>query len=107
MHNRLVFSQFYDSVYALAGYLVGYMDEFIGIYSSSSSSNLFEGGKVQSINRELLKEKVAKGWLKLLIGTDAAAPDLICKNLVALSTWICRGIRPCWNNAKAGFSVVP
>ena len=34
-----------------------------------------EGGKVQSVDRELLKEKVTAGRLKLLIGTDAASTE--------------------------------
>lgn len=80
----LIFSQFYDSAYALAEYLLKHFDEPIGLYANSSASKLFEGGKVQSINRDLLKEKVTQGRLKLLIGTDAASTGLNLQRLGCL-----------------------
>ncbi len=80
----LIFSQFYDSAYALAEYLVKHFDEPIGLYANSSASKLFEGGKVQSVDRELLKEKVTQGRLKLLIGTDAASTGLNLQRLCCL-----------------------
>jgi len=80
----LIFSQFYDSAYALAEYLLKHVDESIGLYANSSASKLFEGGKVQSVDRELLKEKVTQGRLKLLIGTDAASTGLNLQRLGCL-----------------------
>lgn len=80
----LIFSQFYDSAYALAEYLVKHIEEPIGLYTNISASKLFEGGKIQSVNRELLKEKVAQGRLKLLIGTDAASTGLNLQKLGCL-----------------------
>jgi superfamily II DNA/RNA helicase len=80
----LIFSQFYDSAYALAEYLLKHFDEPIGLYANSSASKLFEGGKVQTVNRELLKEKVTQGRLKLLIGTDAASTGLNLQRLGCL-----------------------
>ena len=80
----LIFSQFYDSAYALADYLVKHIDEPIGLYTNSSASKLFEGGKVQSVNRDLLKEKVVQGRLNLLIGTDAASAGLNLQKLGCL-----------------------
>jgi superfamily II DNA or RNA helicase len=80
----LIFSQFYDSAYALCEYLQKHFTVSIGLYSSSSSSKLFEGGRVQSVDRELLKEKVAQGRLKLLIGTDAASTGLNLQRLGCL-----------------------
>lgn len=82
--GTLIFSQFFDSAYALAEYLVKHIDEPIGLYTNSSASKLFEGGKVQSVNRELLKEKVVQGRLKLLIGTDAASTGLNLQKLGCL-----------------------
>lgn len=38
----LIFSQFYDSAYALADYLIKHIDESIGLYTNSSASKLFE-----------------------------------------------------------------
>lgn len=80
----LIFSQFYDSAYALAEYLLKRFDEPIGLYANSSASKLFEGGKVQTVDRELLKEKVTQGRLKLLIGTDAASTGLNLQRLGCL-----------------------
>jgi superfamily II DNA/RNA helicase len=80
----LIFSQFYDSAYALADYLVKHIDKAIGLYTNSSASKLFEGGKVQSVNRDLIKEKVVQGRLKLLIGTDAVSAGLNLQKLGCL-----------------------
>ena len=80
----LIFSQYYDSAYALGEYLVEHVDEPIGLYANSSASKLFEGGKVLSVDRDLLKEKVTKGRLKLLIGTDAASTGLNLQRLGCL-----------------------
>ena len=80
----LIFSQFYDSAYALAEYLIRHFDESIGLYANTSASKLFERGKVQSVDRELLKEKVTQGRLKLLIGTDAASTGLNLQRLGCL-----------------------
>lgn len=80
----LIFSQYYDSAYALAEYLVAHIDEPIGLYANSSSSKLFEAGKIHSIKRDLLKEKVTKGRLKVLIGTDAASTGLNLQRLGCL-----------------------
>lgn len=83
-HGVLIFSQFYDSAYALAEYLLKHFDEPIGLYANSSASKLFEDSKVQSVDRELLKEKVSRGRLKLLIGTDAASTGLNLQKLGCL-----------------------
>ena len=80
----LIFTQYYNSAYALAKYLAGHLEQSIGLYANSSASKLFEGGKVQSIERELLKEKVTQGRLKLLIGTDAASTGLNLQRLGCL-----------------------
>ncbi len=80
----LIFSQFYDSAYALAKYLMRHIEEPIGLYTNSSASKLFDGGKIHSVNRDLLKEKVVKGRLRLLIGTDAASTGLNLQKLGCL-----------------------
>ncbi len=82
--GALIFTQYYDSAYALASYLAEHVEQPIGLYANSSASKLFEGGKVQSIDRELLKEKVTQGRLKLLIGTDAAGTGLNLQRLGCL-----------------------
>jgi hypothetical protein len=82
--GALIFSQFYDSAFALAKYLVMHIDEPIGLYTNSSASKLFEDGKIHSVNRDLLKEKVEQCRLKLLIGTDAASTGLNLQKLGCL-----------------------
>ena len=56
----------------------------IGLYGNSSSSKLFEDGKVQAIDRDILKEKVRVGALKVLVGTDAASTGLNLQRLGSL-----------------------
>lgn len=80
----LIFSQFYDSAFALSEYLAQHTKEPLGLYANTSASKLFEGGKIQSIDRELLKEKVTQGRLKLLVGTDAASTGLNLQRLGCL-----------------------
>ena len=82
--GSLVFSQYYDSAFALCEFLAGRLTEPIGLFAGSTSSKLFEGGKVQSVSRDLLKEKVKSGVLKLLIGTDAASTGLNLQTLGSL-----------------------
>lgn len=80
----LIFSQFYDSAYALCEYLSQHVEEPIGLYANSSASKLFENGEVHSVERGLLKEKVTNGRLKLLVGTDAASTGLNLQRLGCL-----------------------
>jgi len=82
--GSLVFSQYYDSAYALCQYLSKRGFPAIGLYANSSSSKLFENGEIQSVDRELLKEKVNRGLLKLLVGTDAASTGLNLQRLGSL-----------------------
>ena len=80
----LIFSQFYDSAFALAEYLKKHIENQIGLYANTSASKFFESAKVHSVNRDLLKEKVIKGQLKVLIGTDAASTGLNLQKLGCL-----------------------
>jgi len=80
----LIFSQFYDSAFALCEYLSKTVEEPLGLYANTSASKLFEGGKILTFDRELLKEKVTQGRLKLLVGTDAASTGLNLQRLGCL-----------------------
>jgi hypothetical protein len=80
----LIFTQFSDSAQALAEYLQEHFDTPIGLYAGGTASRLYESGQVQSVHRELLKEKVTQGRLKLLIGTDAASTGLNLQRLGSL-----------------------
>ena len=80
----LIFSQYYDSAFALCEFLAARIEAPIGLYANSSSSKLFDEGKIQSVDREILKEKVRVGALKLLVGTDAASTGLNLQRLGSL-----------------------
>ena len=80
----LVFSQYYDSTYALCEFLAPRLETPIGLFANSAGSKLFEDGKVQAVDRDLLKEKVQVGALKLLVGTDAASTGLNLQTLGSL-----------------------
>jgi len=80
----LIFSQFYDSTFALCEYLAQYEQDPIGLYANTSASKLFHGDGVHSIDRSILKEKVTQGRLKLLVGTDAASAGLNLQRLGCL-----------------------
>lgn len=82
--GTLIFTQYYDSAYALCEFLATKLETPVGLYANSSASKIFEEGKVQSIDRELLKEKVKTGVLKLLVGTDAASTGLNLQRLGSL-----------------------
>ena len=80
----LIFSQYYDSAYALCEFLAKKIEMPIGLYANSSASKLFEEGKIQTVDREILKEKVRVGALKILVGTDAASTGLNLQSLGSL-----------------------
>ena len=64
-------------------------DEFsgmdIGLYAGSNRSGFWRDGKFQRCDRNVLKDRVRSGNLKLLLGTDAASEGL---NLQRLGTLI-------------------
>lgn len=80
----LIFSQYYDSALALCEFLAPKLEMPIGLYGNSSSSKLFEDGKVQTIYRDILKEKIRVGALKVMVGTDAASTGLNLQRLGSL-----------------------
>jgi len=82
--GTLIFSQFYDSAYALCAFLAKHIDVPIGLYTNVAASKLFEDGKAQPVPRELLYKKTQAGCLKLLVGTDAASTGLNLQELGCL-----------------------
>ena len=83
----IIFSQFYDSAEWLAARLSeeALPGELIGLYAGSGRSALYLNGGRQSAEREDLKQRVSRGELRLVIGTDAASEGL---NLQRLGTLI-------------------
>lgn len=82
----IVFTQYYDSAFWVATKLSERLPEIdIGLYAGSGGTRLFRAGVGQRTGREVLKEKVREGALRLMVGTDAASEGL---NLQRLGTLI-------------------
>ena len=82
----IVFSQYYDSVWWLAGQLTRELpDAAIGIYAGAGRSGMMRRGAFEPRPRDALKDGVRRGDLRLLLGTDAASEGL---NLQRLGTLI-------------------
>lgn len=84
----VLFSQYYDTVKWVGDQLAS-RPEFagmdIGLYAGSNRSGFWRAGQFQRCDREDLKQRVRKGELKLILGTDAASEGL---NLQRLGTII-------------------
>jgi len=82
----IIFSQFYDSILWLAENLSAEMPvEKMGIYAGGARSGIFHQGMFTKTGRDDLKQMVATGEIRLLLGTDAASEGL---NLQRLGTLI-------------------
>jgi superfamily II DNA/RNA helicase len=82
----IIFSQYYDSVRWLAEQLMGDLPgEPIGVYAGSGKSGIWGDGRFTSGAREDIKQRIRRGQIRLLLGTDAASEGL---NLQRLGTLI-------------------
>ena len=82
----IVFSQYYDSVWWLAGQLARELpEETIGVYAGAGRSGVMRRGAFEPRRRDMLKDGVRRGELRLLLGTDAASEGL---NLQRLGTLV-------------------
>ena len=84
----ILFSQYYDTVRWVGDELAKraeFADLDIGLYAGGSRSGFWRQGKFQRCDRNVLKDRVRSGDLKLLLGTDAASEGL---NLQRLGTLI-------------------
>lgn len=82
----IIFSQYRDSILWLGELLTKeFPKEPIALYSGPSSSGVYQDGIYHPATREVIKEKVRNGEIRLLLGTDAASEGL---NLQRLSTLI-------------------
>ena len=81
----IVFSQYYDSVWWLAGRLTRELpDEAIGVYAGAGRSGVMRRGAFELRSRDALKDGVRRGEVRLLLGTDAASEGLNLQRLGAL-----------------------
>ncbi|MEW5952366.1 MAG: hypothetical protein AB1815_01195 [Bacillota bacterium] len=70
----IVFSQYYDSVFWLAENISQELpEEKIAIYAGSQCSGIMHDNVFTSASRDDLKKMVARGEIRLLLGTDAGS----------------------------------
>lgn len=92
----IIFSQYYDSVYALGAALAESLStEVVGVYAGTGKSGLFRGHDFASVEREELKAAIKKRDIRLVVATDAACEGL---NLQTLGTLINLDLP--WNPAR-------
>ncbi|MBM4185613.1 MAG: DEAD/DEAH box helicase [Gemmatimonadetes bacterium] len=85
-HGCIVFSQYYDTVRAIATDLATVLPgEPIAIYAGAGKSGVLRDGDFATVEREEIKAAVRKHEIRLLIATDAACEGL---NLQTLGTMI-------------------
>jgi superfamily II DNA or RNA helicase len=85
-HGCIIFSQYYDTVRALAGALADTLPgEAVAIYAGAGKSGIHRDDEFASVEREEIKSAVRKHEIRLLVATDAACEGL---NLQTLGTMI-------------------
>ena len=85
-HGCIIFSQYYDTVRALAAELAGRLPgEAVAIYAGAGKSGIHRDGDFASVEREEIKTAVRRHDIRLLVATDAACEGL---NLQTLGTMI-------------------
>jgi superfamily II DNA or RNA helicase len=95
-HGCILFSQYFDTVRALAAELASALDgEPVAIYAGAGKSGIFRDGDFAAVEREDIKTAVKKREIRLLVATDAASEGL---NLQTLGTLI--NVDLPWNPAR-------
>lgn len=85
-HGCIVFSQYYDTVQAVAASLTARLpNEPIAIYAGAGRSGMYHQGAFASVEREAIKAAVRDREVRLIVATDASCEGL---NLQTLGTLI-------------------
>ena len=85
-HGCIIFSQYYDTVWALAAELTAALQgEAVAIYAGAGRSGIHRDGDFASVEREEIKAAIRRHEIRLLVATDAACEGL---NLQTLGTMI-------------------
>jgi superfamily II DNA or RNA helicase len=85
-HGCIIFSQYYDTTYALGAELAKKLPgELIAVYAGTGKSGIFRSGEFATVEREEVKRAVKQRVLRVLVATDAACEGL---NLQTLGTLI-------------------
>lgn len=87
-HGCILFSQYHDTARWVAerlsrSPLLGGAE--VALYAGGNQSGVFRGGEFTRLSRETIKEGVAAGAIRLLVGTDAASEGL---NLQKIGTLV-------------------
>ncbi len=84
-HGCIIFSQYYDTVFALATALAQSLpNEPIGVYAGAGKSGIFRGNEFASVEREEIKKAVKQRTIRLVVATDAACEGLNLQTLGSL-----------------------
>jgi len=84
-HGCIVFSQYYDTVRALAADLAAALpSEPIAIYAGACKSGILRDGDFATVEREEIKAAVRRREVRLLVATDAACEGLNLQTLGAM-----------------------
>ena len=95
-HGCIIFSQYYDTVEWIASQLSAALpNEHIAVYAGAGKSRVYKGTQYASVERNLIKDKVKKGEIRLVVATEAACEGL---NLQTLGTLI--NVDLPWNPSK-------
>ena len=81
----IVFTQYFDTAWWVADRLSrDFREEPVGLYAGGSRSGLLTNGVFATTAREILKDRVRRGDLRILVGTDAASEGLNLQRLGSL-----------------------
>jgi superfamily II DNA/RNA helicase len=81
----IVFTQYLDSARWLAERLSSRMPgEPVSLYAGGAASGVYVGGTFSRAGRDELRQRVASGGLRLVVGTDAASEGLNLQRLSSL-----------------------
>ncbi len=85
-HGCIIFSQYYDTVRALAADLAQTLrGEVVALYAGAGKSGMYRDGIFATVEREDIKQAVREHRVRLVVATDAACEGL---NLQTLGTMI-------------------
>jgi len=95
-HGCIVFSQYYDTAFWVAGELAKTMPDLgVAVYAGAGKSGLYRQEEFVSVDRETIKQAVKTREIRLVVATDAACEGL---NLQTLGTLI--NIDLPWNPSR-------
>lgn len=81
-HGCVVFSQYYDTIKAMAEGIVSVLpSEPVAIYAGAGKSGIYREGDFTNVNRQDIKSAVMENKIRVLVATDAACEGLNLQRL--------------------------